>query len=347
MSEALLSQSLSEFPPARWRHLRVAVVVPAYRVEDRIEEVLRTIPPWVRTVVVVDDASPDATAERVARVADPRVRLIHHPQNRGVGGATVTGMHAALEGGADIVVKMDGDGQMDPAHLPELLAPLLDHTADLAKGNRYQRLGSLEGMPWVRRLGNAALTFLLKAASGHWRMFDPTNGYFAVRADLLRRLRLERLPRGYFFESGLLMELGLHRAKVQDVPIAARYRGERSSLSIGAALLQFPFRLLLGCARRVARHYFLYDFTAVSVFLLCGAPMLLFGVGFGAWEWARSAVTDVPATTGTVMLAALPVILGFQLLLQALVVDIANAPAVPICPPLSPADGDTPPHGTR
>jgi len=346
MSAPVHSQSVSELP-ARWRHLHVAVVVPAYRVEDRIEEVLRTIPPWVRTVVVVDDASPDATAERVARVADSRVRLIRHPENRGVGGATVTGMRAALDAGADLVVKMDGDGQMDPVHLPELLAPLLDHTADLAKGNRYQRLGSLEGMPWVRRLGNAALTFLLKAASGHWRMFDPTNGYFAARADLLRRLRLERLPRRYFFECGLLVELGLFRARVQDVPIPARYRGETSSLSIGSVLLEFPLRLFLGCARRIARHYFLYDFTAVSVFLLSGGPMLLFGVSFGAWEWLRSAITGVPATTGTVMLAALPVILGFQLLLQALVVDIANAPAEPICPPLPPAEGTAPLHGTR
>jgi len=344
---APVSSASSSGLPAHWRHLHVAVVVPAYRVEERIEEVLTTIPDWVRTIVVVDDASPDATAQRVARLADPRIRLIRHAQNRGVGGATVSGMQAALEAGADLVVKMDGDGQMDPAYLPALLAPLLLHTADLAKGNRYQRLGSLEGMPLVRRLGNAALTFLLKAASGHWRMFDPTNGYLAARADLLRRLPLERLPRGFFFESGLLVELGLQRAKVQDVAIPARYRGETSSLSIGAALLEFPFRLLLACARRIARHYFLYDFSAVSVFLLFGIPMLSFGVAFGVWEWIRSARTGVPATTGTVMLAALPIILGFELLLQALVVDIAHAPAEPICPPLPPARDGSAPQGTR
>lgn len=329
--------------------LHVAVVVPAYRVEARIAETLRTIPPFVRTIVVVDDASPDATSERVSQVADRRIRWIRHPENGGVGAATVTGMRAALEAGADIVVKMDGDGQMDPLYLPSLLEPLVAHAADLSKGNRYQRLSSLEGMPTVRRLGNASLTFLLKAASGHWRMFDPTNGYLAVRADLLRRLDLDRLPKRYFFECGLLIELGLLRAKVQDVPIPARYRGEISSLSVPAALVEFPLKLLWGCARRIARHYFLYDFTAVSVFLLFGAPMLLFGTVFGIVEWWRSAITGVPATTGTVMVAALPVILGFQLLLQALVVDIANAPAEPISPPLplEHGRGEPPDQGTR
>jgi glycosyltransferase involved in cell wall biosynthesis len=319
--------------------VHVAVVIPAYRVDSRIEETLRTIPALVRTIVVVDDASPDATAERVGECDDPRVRLVRHARNLGVGGATVTGMRVALEAGADIVVKMDGDGQMDPKYLPCLLEPLLAHRADLAKGNRYSHLTFLEGMPLVRRFGNASLTFLVKAASGHWRMFDPTNGYFAARSDLLRRLDLSRLPQRYFFESGLLIELGLVRAKVEDVPIPARYRGEISSLSVATALVEFPLKLLWGGARRIVRHYFLYDFSAVSAFLLCGAPMFLFGIIFGGVEWRRSVLTGVAATTGTVMVAALPVILGFQLLLQALVVDIANAPSEPLSPPLALEDG--------
>jgi hypothetical protein len=162
-------------------------------------------------------------------------------------------------------------------------------------------------------------------------MFDPTNGYLALRADLLRRIDLARLPDDYFFECALLVELGLVRAKVEDVPIPAVYRGERSSLSITRALFGFPARLLAGFLRRVGRQYFLHDFNAVSVFVLSGAPLMLFGILFGAREWIRSARTHVPATTGTVMVAALPVILGFQLLLQAVVVDIANTPSEPIC----------------
>jgi len=310
------------------------VVVPAYRVEEQIAEVIRTLPGFVRTIVVVDDASPDATSARVAALNDARVRLVRHERNSGVGAAMAGGFRAALEAGADVVVKMDGDGQMDPGQLPALLEPVLRGACDVAKGNRYQRIASLEGMPVVRRLGNAALTFLVKLASGHWHMFDPTNGYFAARADLLRRLDLARLPRRYFFECGFWIELGLLRAKVQDVPIPARYRGEPSSLSIVSVLAEFPLRLLWGFLRRLGRQYFLYDFNAVSVFLLAGLPSALFGLIFGVREWIRSAETGVPATTGTVMLAALPVILGFQLLLQALVVDVQSAPAEPVCPPL-------------
>ena len=322
--------------------LRVAVVVPAYRVEANIEEVIRTVPPWVASIVVVDDGSTDRTAERVEALRDPRVRLVRHERNQGVGAAVVRGFREALSEGPHVVVKMDGDGQMDPAHLSRLLAPLLRHEADLAKGNRYRSLRSLDGMPVVRRLGNAGLTFLVKLASGHWSMFDPTNGFFAVRAGILERLDLDRLPRDYFFECGLLIELGLLRARVADVAIPARYRGEGSSLSVGRALAGFPFRLLRGCVRRILRQYFLYDFTAASLFLASGIPLLAFGVGFGSYQWLRSAATGVVASTGTVMLAALPVILGFQLLLQALVLDVANAPSEPVCPPLEPGpDGGT------
>lgn len=314
--------------------VRVAVVVPAYRVESRIVQVVRSIPRWVETIVVVDDGSPDRSAERVAALADPRVELLRHPTNQGVGRAMVTGIRRALDRGAEVIVKMDGDGQMDPARLGELLRPLLEHEADLAKGNRYQHFRSLRRMPPARLVGNSLLTFLVKLASGHWSIFDPANGFLAVRAEVLRRLDLDRLPRRFFFESGLLIELGILGARVQDVAIPARYGDEVSSLSVWRTLFEFPPRLLWGLCRRLFRHYFLYDFTAVSLMLLSGLPMLLFGVLFGAYHWYRSIETAVPATTGTVILAALPVILGFQLLLQALTGDIARTPSKPISPPL-------------
>lgn len=338
MADTTLSENHADTFPPCWRHLHVAVVIPAYGVASQIEEVIRTVPPLVRTIIVIDDGSPDDTAERVERLNDGRVTLIRHSQNQGVGGAMISGFQHAIEIGCDIAVKMDGDGQMDPAHLGRLLKPLLDHTADFVKGNRFRNLQSLQGMPRVRIVGNAGLTFLLKLASGHWRMFDPTNGYFAVRSDVLKRLNLDRLPRRYFFESGLLIELGLLGAKVQDVPIPARYGDESSSLSVRMTLLEFPVRLLWNVMRRVVRQYFLYDFTSVSVFLLFGLPMFLFGVIFGAWKWYESCTSGVVASTGTVMVAALPIILGFQLLLQAVVVDISNIPDRPLSEPLRPAD---------
>ncbi len=316
------------------RGARVGVVIPAYRVAAQIERVIAGLPPWIESVIVVEDASPDETAGIVARLADPRVTLLRHPQNRGVGGAMKTAFAEALRQGLDIAVKMDGDDQMDPAHLASLVQPLVDGRADVVKANRYTSLKSLRGMPLVRVLGNGGLTFLVKLASGYWNMFDPANGYIALRTGLIERMDVESLPERYFFESGLLIELGIQRAVVQDVAIPARYAEEHSSLSPLRVLLEFPPRLLWGFARRVFWRYFVHDFTAVSVFLLLGLPMVLFGAGFGAWQWFLLQRTGQYASAGIVMLAAMPIILGVQLLLQAVALDIQGVPRAPLFPPL-------------
>lgn len=316
--------------------VKIGVVVPAYRVAEQIERVIRGIPDFVRSIIVVEDASPDDTAERVAAIDDPRVTLIRHSRNQGVGATMASGFSEAIKQNLDIVVKMDGDDQMDPAQLPRLLAPLLENRADMTKGNRYHDLRALRRMPRRRIIGNASLTFLVKQASGYWNMFDPTNGYFAIRTDVLRRLNLDKLPKRYFFESGFLIHLGVLSAVIKDVPIAARYGDEESSLSIARTLVEFPPRLLWGLIRRLFWRYFVYDFTAVSVLLLLGFPALLWGIWLGFEALEKMRVTGQPASAGTVMLAAMPIILGFQMILQAVVVDIANVPTEPLSPRLNP-----------
>jgi dolichol-phosphate mannosyltransferase len=314
--------------------VRVGVIVPAYRVEAEIERVVRGIPRWVDSIIVVEDASPDDTAARVAAADDPRVTLLRHATNQGVGGAMKTGLKHALEEGLDIVVKMDGDDQMDPGELPRLLEPLLAGRADLAKGNRYDSLDSLSAMPLVRLAGNAGLTFLVKLASGYWHIFDPANGYVAIRTAALAHIDVDNLPQRYFFESGLMIELGIRRAVVQDVAIPARYGGESSSLSVSRTLLGFPPRLVWGLLRRVFWRYFVHDFSALSVFLLIGTPLLLFGLVYGVDAYAGMLHTGVPATAGQVMLSAMPILLGVQLILQAIVLDVGSVPRDPISPPL-------------
>lgn len=328
------SREGSGAPPPDLRGARIAVVIPAYRVAGQIESVIRGIPSFVGTILVVEDASPDDTAATVLRVADPRVTLLRHTENRGVGGAMATGFAEAVRRRVDIAVKMDGDDQMDPAELERLLAPLLDGKADMAKGNRYFSLSSLTAMPLIRIAGNAGLTFLVKLASGYWNLFDPANGYVAIRVSMLERLDLARLPRRYFFESGLLIELGIQHAVIRDVAIPARYGDEQSSLSVSRTLLGFPPRLVWGFGRRVFWRYFVHDFSALSVFLLLGVPLTLFGAVFGAvlW-WSYHDREYTPA--GLVMLAAMPIILGFQMLVQAIVLDIQSVPRVPLSPPLT------------
>lgn len=320
-----------------FRKYNIAAVIPAYRVERQIEGVLAGLPPYLRHVIVVDDGSLDETGARVEAFArrNRRIVLLRHERNQGIGGAMVSGFHKALELGAQIVVKIDGDGQMDAAHLPALLAPLIRGEADYTKGNRFRDFKALRQMPLVRRLGNMALGFLAKAATGYWNCFDPTNGYLAIRAEALAQLPLERVDRTYFFETSMLSNLYLLGACVRDVPMPARYQGEASSLLIHRVLAEFPFKLLAAFVRRLVLKNFIYDFSMLSIYLLTGIPLLLFGLIFGVTKWIQYASRGVAAPTGTVMLPTLSVILGIQILLSAIETDLNSVPREPLCEPLA------------
>lgn len=314
--------------PARNPH--VAVIIPCFNVERQVERVVASVPQTVRTLVVVDDCSTDATAAALARLSDPRVVRVAHSANQGVGGAMVSGYRAALERGAQICVKMDGDGQMAPEYLPQLLEPLLRGEADYSKGNRFRDLDALVQMPRLRLIGNGVLSFLTKLVSGYWSIFDPTNGYTAIHADVLQRLDLDRLDRRYFFETSMLIELNIQGAVVRDVEIPARYADEVSSLRVWSEVLRFPPRLLRGFARRFFWRYMIRDFNVLTLCVLAAVPLLLFGLVFGGYRWWLSSTTGVPATAGTTILAALPVILGFQCLLSAVMLDMLYQPARPL-----------------
>ena len=318
------------------RSLHVAVVIPAYRVEGEIERVLASIPSFVRSIIVVEDASPDRTKDIVRSVGsgDPRVVLVSHSKNRGVGASMVTGFQEALAREASIVVKMDADGQMAGEKIADLLIPLVEGRCDYSKGNRFRDFRALQAMPSLRRIGNAGLSFCAKAATGYWDCFDPTNGFFALRGDVLGRLPLDRLDSGYFFEISLLGELYHLQAVVCDVPLPARYGNEKSNLSIARVLATFPWKLAAMLARRILLHYFVYDFTVASLYIACGIPLMAFALVFGITNWIKFASQGVPAPTGTVMLATLPFILGFQLLLSAIGFDLEATPRRPQGTPL-------------
>ena len=312
---------------------KVAVVIPCYRVARHIAGVVAAIPPEYAPIVCVDDCSDDGTADAIRALHDPRVVLVRNPYNRGVGGAMKTGYLEALALGADVVVKMDGDGQMSPEDLPRLVAPLLDGRADYAKGNRFVDRTSLRRMPRVRLAGNAALTFASKLASGYWNMLDVTNGYTAITAGILTRVNFARLAERYFFETSMLIELNILRARVADVEMPARYGDEASSLRVSRVVATFPGMLLRGATRRFYWRYLIQDFSVTSLCTLLGAVLIAGGAAFGAAEWIRSVATGRPATAGTVLLAALPVMLGWQALLVALVLDVLSSPTIKISGP--------------
>lgn len=327
--DSLVQAVLPEAPTST----HIAVVVPLYNEEGQIEDVVDAMPGFVRTIIVVDDCSQDGSAARVEAAAenDQRIVLLRHEKNQGVGGAMVTGLKKALELGADIVVKMDGDGQMSPDNLPELLQPLLRGDADYTKGNRFRDFQALRQMPIVRRMGNMALSFMTKAAVGYWDLFDPCNGYVAIRAEVLKQLPLNAIRRSYFFETSMLAQLYLLGAVVRDVAMPARYGNEMSHLSVTRAMGEFPRRLGSCFLRRIVLKNFLYDFSMESIYILVSIPLLMLGVVYGGVNLLMFSFMKATAPTGTVVIPSMLIILGFQLVLSAIGEDLRSVPRDPLC----------------
>jgi glycosyltransferase involved in cell wall biosynthesis len=308
----------------------VAVVIPSYRVTQHILEVLEGIGPEIRQIFVVDDACPDSSGDFVEKHSrDKRVKVLRHSENQGVGGAVITGYRAALEAGADIVVKVDGDGQMNPALIPNLIAPILAGEADYAKGNRFDSLEDLYEMPRVRILGNAVLSLWSKQSTGYWRITDPTNGFTAIHRKALENIHLDKLRKTYFFESDMLFRLSIINAVVTDVPMKAVYGDEKSHLKIRKVLVEFPFRHTVNLLKRVFYRYYLREWSIASIELPVGLSLLVFGLWFGIASFIDASGAGRATTAGQVTVAAIGIILGVQFLLSFLAYDVQSEPKIP------------------
>jgi len=307
--------------------MKVAVVIPAYKVRNQILAVVNSIPELVSQIYVVDDKCPESSGEFLSQsYVGNRLRVIFNKKNLGVGGAVKEGYKQFLKDDtADIIVKLDGDGQMDPNLIQGLIESILINQADYAKGNRFNSLRSLKGMPKMRLFGNSVLSFINKFVNGYWHIMDPTNGFTAIHKDVLNKLELDKIDNRYFFESDMLFRLSLLRARVMDYSMHALYADEESSLRISRILFEFPPKYFIRFLKRIGYNYFLRDFNAGSLQLFMGSLLFLFGVIFGVIKWINSINSGIEASAGTIMLSALPVILGFQLLLGFLNYDIQSS----------------------
>lgn len=311
--------------------MRVAVAIPCYKVTGHVLDVIAAIGPEVDRIYAVDDACPEGSGTLIEQqVRDRRVQVLRHKANQGVGGALLTAYRAALADGVDIVVKIDGDGQMDPALIRHFVRPIVQRRADYTKGNRFYRPQSLRGMPAVRLVGNALLSFVTKASTGYWPIMDPTNGYTAIHTAVLRRLPLDRIERRYFFETDMLYRLNVIRAVVRDVPMDAAYANEQSNLRVSRVLLEFAGKHFKRFFKRYIYTYLVRDFNLGSVYSLSAAAFILWGVLFGGVKWLGSVSSGELASSGTVMLAALPLFIGIQFMVAFLHHDVANVPTEPL-----------------
>jgi len=310
-----------------YKDRRVGVVIPAYNEERLISKTLETLPDFVDRVVVIDDGSEDATAEKVrdSIQRDSRIEILQSDLNEGVGAAVVRGYRHMLSQEVDLVAVMGGDAQSDPSYLHHLLDRLIDSGYDMAKGNRLFHSESARSMPKYRVLGNTLLTLLSKAASGYWSIADSQNGYIALRTDTLRRLDLSRITRGYDLENSMLIELNILSARVADVPMPAVYGEEVSGIRVWRVVPRMLLTMFSGFWKRIYLKYVLYSFHPVALFLFSGLALTFWSLAFGTWVTINSIGPETPST-GTVMLAMLPFLMGFQLLLAALVLDILFEP---------------------
>jgi dolichol-phosphate mannosyltransferase len=315
--------------PAITAPLRVAVIIPCYKVTQHIAAVLEGIGPEVEAIYCVDDGCPDGSGKLIEKtISDRRVRVLYHSTNRGVGGAALTGYRQALADGHDVLVKIDGDGQMDPALIPQFVEPIAEGAADYTKGNRFFNLENVQGMPLVRLIGNSALSFLTKLSSGYWNIFDPTNGYTAMHRSIAELIIQRKLDNRYFFETDMLLNLYLMRAVVEDVPMAAVYGNEQSNLRVRRIIFPFFIKTLRNSLQRFVVHYLIRDFSLATLEALLGMLILGFGIVAGSTFWLRSYLDGQAATAGQVMIAALPILSGLQLLLSALNFDMRNVPSI-------------------
>ncbi|WP_248799627.1 glycosyltransferase family 2 protein [Pseudomonas sp. MWU13-2105] len=309
---------------------RVAVVIPCFKVVAHILEVIQGIGPDIWRIYVVDDACPEGSGAHVKMHAcDPRVHVLTHDANKGVGGAVMTGYAAAISDGASIIVKVDGDGQMDPCLIPLFIDPILAGEADYTKGNRFFDLEQVQSMPKMRLFGNAVLSLIAKLSTGYWDLFDPTNGYTAIHRDVAKLLPLDRISQRYFFETDILFRLNTLRAVAIDIPMEAKYGAEVSNLKISEIIGEFLFKHARNFAKRIFYNYYLRNMSLASIELPVGILLLSFGILFGGNHWLQSLSNGLPTSAGTVMLSALPVLTGIQLIMAFLGYDIAAVPSRP------------------
>lgn len=307
-----------------YREKKIGIVVPAFKEETQIERTLRTMPDYVDHIVVVDDCSPDRTSDVVRRVSegDPRVHLIRHEVNRGVGGAISSGYLWCRDHDIDIAVVMAGDGQMDPEDLPDLLDPVVDDRADYTKGNRLVTGEAWRKIPRVRYLGNSALTLLTKIASGYWHVTDSQTGYTALNKRAMKLLPLHDIYPRYGMPNDFLVTLNIYNMRVMDVPVKPVYGiGEQSKIRIRKVLFTISTLLCRLFVKRMVQKYIIRDFHPLIFFYVFGAMLFVPGVLFGAYLFLyRAFAGDVKDTSA--LFAVFLFVSGLQSLLFAMLYDM-------------------------
>ncbi len=318
-----MADVIAEAGVMMFQNARIGIVVPCFKVKKHLLDVISSIPEWIDGIYLIDDACPEKSVQYVMSVlSDSRIKVIYLKNNGGVGYAVKQGYLMALNDNQDLIVRIDGDGQMDLNYLVNLIKPLVMGEASFAKGNRFFDIEHVSRMPKRRIFGNIGLSFMSKFSTGYWEVFDPNNGYYAITNNALKQLPLEKIDNRYFFESDQLFRLGLNRTKIIDVPIPARYGTEVSNLNILQAFFEFSFKHTRNFVKRVYFNYFLKDFNLGSLEFILGSILLNFGIVTGVISWIIGINSGNPTPLGRLILVAMATLSGLQFLLGFLAYDM-------------------------
>lgn len=309
-----------------YKKLKVAIVIPAYNEERLLPKTIETLPDFVDYVFVVNDGSTDNTWKILQDLAKKHkfVKPVNNEINHGVGYSVVNGFKHALKSDTDLIGVMASDAQCNPDYIATMIDTLIDNKLDYAKANRFANLDALTAMPSYRRIGNVIVTVLTKFATGYYSIFDSQNGYGVFRRDILERMPLSWIGKRYDYENTLLINLSILSARVKDISVPAIYGDETSSIKFLPTALRALKVLFFGFWRRIYYKYIIFNFHPIALFLFGGLFANLFGLLLGIYITYRRIFEHLSPSTGTVMLVVLPLFLGFQLLLTALIMDVGN-----------------------
>ncbi len=227
-----------------YKNKSIAVVIPVYNEENHIKPTVASIPSFIDYIYLINDCSTDSTVNVINTIQDKRIICLHNSKNLGAGASTIRGFKQCLQDSVDVIVKMDGDLQMDSQRIPDLLEPIVTEVADFSKGNRMSCKEHLSSMPKFRRFGNFLLKWLTRIATGNYQLNDPQNGYVAIKTDVLRQIDLDSVYPYYGYPNDLLVRLSCANARIRDVEMPAKYGTEKSHIKYSKFIPKVSMLLL-------------------------------------------------------------------------------------------------------
>jgi len=307
--------------------MKIFAVLPCFNSIDTACFIAKECINYVDHVICVDDNCKYGTGRKIEKfVKDEKLTVLYHRVNKGVGGATKTGIKYALEKGADIIIKIDSDGQMLPELIPKLLKPILNGSAEFTKGNRFKEVDILTKMPKVRLLGNIGLSFLTKLSTGYWELFDPTNGFLAIHRDVFNKISLNKTDNRYFFETDLLFRCSLSDIVIHEVTMSAIYKNEKSGLKPFAQIFNFLIRHIIIFFKRILYQYFLLDFNPGSLSIIISFSLGLISISMGIFYFVKGTITNQQTEFGIQILFLLLTIISSQFFINFIYYDSSQKP---------------------